>query len=124
MQKDLKAYRKSYEKGALLESEIPSDPLELFQSWFQLADEANSVEEANAMNIATVGHNMVPISRIVLLKKFSKDGFVFFTNYNSQKGKALNENPRCCLSFFWPSLEKQIIIQGEAVKISSEESES
>lgn len=124
MQKDLKAYRKSYEKGALVESDLPADPLELFQSWFQLADDAGTIDEANAMNIATVGHDLVPISRIVLLKSFSKEGFVFYTNYNSQKGKALDENPRCCLSFFWPSLEKQVIIQGEALKISREDSEA
>ncbi|TRO66303.1 pyridoxamine 5'-phosphate oxidase [Christiangramia sabulilitoris] len=123
MQKDLKSYRKSYEKGELLESDIPGDPYELFQSWFQLADEAETVEEANAMNIATVGKDMAPVSRIVLLKGYSKDGFIFYTNYKSQKGKALSENPKCCLSFFWPSLEKQVIIHGEATKLSPEESE-
>ncbi len=123
MQKDLTSYRKSYEKGLLLETDIPDDPFELFQSWFQLADKADTIEEANAMSIATTGRDMNPISRIVLLKSYSKKGFIFFTNYNSQKGKALSENPKCCLSFFWPSLEKQVIIQGEASKISDTESE-
>ena len=123
MEKDLKDYRKSYEKGTLSELDLPENPLELFQSWFHLADEAESVEEANAMNISTVGKDMMPVSRIVLLKSYNKDGFVFFTNYDSQKGKALNENPQCCISFFWPSLEKQVIIHGEASKISKQESE-
>lgn len=122
MQKDLKDYRKSYEKGELLENDIPSDPMELFQSWFHLADEADSVEEANAMSISTVGKDLAPKSRIVLLKSYSREGFTFFTNYESQKGKDLSENPKCCISFFWPSLEKQIIIQGEAKKLPQQES--
>ncbi|MCH4823311.1 pyridoxamine 5'-phosphate oxidase [Gramella lutea] len=122
MQKDLKDYRKSYEKGELLENEIPNDPMELFQSWFHLADEAASVEEANAMSISTVGNDLAPKSRIVLLKSYSREGFTFFTNYDSQKGKDLDENPKCCISFFWPSLEKQIIIQGEATKLPETDS--
>ncbi|MDR5590456.1 pyridoxamine 5'-phosphate oxidase [Christiangramia sp. SM2212] len=123
MEKDLKDYRKSYEKGKLLENEIPKDPFELFQSWFNLADSSNSVEEANAMSISTVGENEFPRTRVVLLKGFSKNGFTFYTNYSSLKGKALASNPKCCISFFWPGLEKQIIMQGEAVKISKKESE-
>lgn len=123
MQKDLKDYRKSYEKGQLLESDIPDDPFELFQSWFKIADESSSVEEANAMSISTSGKDHWPNCRIVLLKSFSREGFVFFTNYESQKGNDLSNNPKCCISFFWPSLEKQIIIQGKAVRISEEESE-
>jgi len=123
MEKDLKDYRKSYEKGTLTEEDLPENPLELFQSWFHLADEAESVEEANAMNISTVGKDMMPVSRIVLLKSYNKEGFTFFTNYDSQKGKALAENPHCCISFFWPSLEKQVIIHGQASKISKQESE-
>lgn len=122
MSKDLKDYRKSYEKGKLLEKDIPHDPLNLFQSWFDLADKTDSVEEANAMSIATVGENMMPKTRIVLLKGFGKKGLFFYTNYSSDKGKALAENPQCCVSFFWPSLEKQIIIQGEAHKISEQDS--
>lgn len=123
MQKDLKDYRKSYEKGELKKSDIPKDPLELFESWFHLADESETVEEANAMNISTVGKDMIPLSRIVLLKSYSKEGFTFFTNYDSQKGKALSQNANCCISFFWPALEKQIIIQGVASKIPEKESE-
>lgn len=124
MQKDLTDYRKSYEKGKLLEADIPNEPFELFQSWFNLADTASSVEEANAMSISTVGSDLFPKTRVVLLKGFSKEGFMFYTNYESDKGKALKENSKCCLSFFWPALEKQVIIQGEATKVSREESES
>ena len=123
MQKDLKDYRKSYEKGELNESEIPHDPFKLFDSWFHLADSADSVEEANAMSISTVGKDLWPKTRVVLLKSFSKEGFVYFTNYESQKGKDLQENPKCCISFFWPSLEKQIIVQGQVSKLPENESE-
>ena len=123
MEKDLRDYRKSYEKGTLMEEDLPHNPLELFQSWFHLADKSESVEEANAMNISTVGKDMMPVSRIVLLKSFNKDGFVFFTNYDSQKGKAIHENPQCCISFFWPSLEKQVIIHGEATRLPKQDSE-
>ena len=122
MEKDLKDYRKSYEKGKLLENEIPEDPFELFKSWFDLADNSDEVEEANAMSISTVGKDQIPKTRVVLLKSFNSKGLTFFTNYSSTKGQDLEANPKCCISFFWPSLEKQIIIQGEARKISAEES--
>lgn len=124
MNKDLKDYRKSYEKGKLLETDIPKEPFQLFQTWFELADSAEEVEEANAMSISTVGKDMMPKTRIVLLKGFNQEGLHFYTNYSSDKGKALAENPMCCISFFWPSLEKQIIMQGEALKISESESKN
>ncbi|MCG9971795.1 pyridoxamine 5'-phosphate oxidase [Christiangramia crocea] len=124
MQNDLTKYRRSYEKGRLLEDDIPKDPLILFQSWFGLAHDSTLVEEAYAMSLSTVGKDMMPKTRIVLMKSFDREGFVFFTNYESDKGKDLEENPKCCLSFFWPALEKQVIIQGEVSKIAKEESES
>lgn len=123
MQKNLTSYRRSYEKGRLLESDIPVDPLILFRAWFDLADESSLVEEANAMSISTVGKDLMPKTRIVLLKSFDAEGFIFFTNYESDKGKHLKENPKCCLSFFWPALEKQVIIQGEVTKVAEEESD-
>lgn len=123
MQNDLTSYRRSYEKGRLLESDIPVDPLILFRAWFDLADESSLVEEANAMSISTVGKDLMPKTRIVLLKSFDAEGFIFFTNYESDKGKHLKENPKCCLSFFWPALEKQVIIQGEVTKVAEEESD-
>lgn len=123
MQKDLTHYRRSYEKGSLMEKDLPIDPIILFESWFKLADESTLVQEANTMSISTVGNDRWPKTRIVLLKSFSPEGFIFFTNYESAKGKDLELNPKCCLSFFWPALEKQIIIQGKASKIGKEESE-
>ncbi|CAL66805.1 pyridoxamine 5'-phosphate oxidase [Christiangramia forsetii] len=123
MEKDLANYRRSYEKGELLERDIPDDPYILFESWFNLADNSKNVEEANAMSISTVGKDLMPKTRVVLLKSFDPDGLYFYTNYDSVKGRDLDENPKCCISFFWPSLEKQIIIQGEVVKVSSKKSE-
>ncbi|MFV9484427.1 pyridoxamine 5'-phosphate oxidase [Christiangramia sp. ASW11-125] len=124
MNKNLNDYRKSYKKDRIEDDAIPEDPLQFFQDWFNQADNLDDILEANAMNIATVGKDMVPKSRIILLKAFGLEGFHFYTNYSSDKGKALAENPNCCLSFFWPELEKQVIIQGTAVKISEEESEA
>jgi len=117
MSKDLSNYRKSYEKQELLESNCPENPLELFQKWFLNADASDTVEETNAVSLSTIGKDGYPKSRIVLLKKYSQEGFIFYTNYNSEKGKAIQENNQVCLSFFWPSLEQQIIIKGKAEKL-------
>ena len=118
MSKDLSGYRKSYEKQELLESNCPENPMELFQKWFLSADASEMVEETNAMTVSTIGKDGFPKSRVVLLKKYTWEGFIFYTNYNSEKGKAIQENNHVCLSFFWPGLEQQIIIKGEAEKIS------
>jgi len=122
MNENLNDYRTSYEKESIEDNAVPSNPLEFFKDWFHQADASKEVQEANAMSIATVGKDQIPKTRVILLKAFGKDGFYFYTNYSSDKGKALEENPHCCLSFFWPALEKQIIIQGTAAKISEEES--
>lgn len=124
MSKDLSNYRKSYEKQELLESNCPENPIELFKNWFKKADESNSIEEANAMSIATIGKDGFPKTRIVLLKKLTNEGFVFYTNYTSEKGKAIAENNNICLSFFWPALEQQIIIKGTAEKLAENTSDS
>ena len=118
MAKDLSNYRKSYEKQELLENNCPENPLELFQKWFLNADASETIEETNAVSLSSVGKDGYPKSRIVLLKKYSQEGFIFYTNYNSEKGKAIQENNQVCLSFFWPALEQQIIIKGKAEKLS------
>ena len=117
--KDLSNYRKSYEKSALLEDQIPEDPINLFHKWFYEAEDLNAVDEVNAMSVATIGLDGFPKSRVVLLKKFNEEGFIFYTNYNSEKGKAIIENPNVCLSFFWPTVERQIIIKGKAEKTTA-----
>ncbi|CAM1372686.1 Pyridoxine/pyridoxamine 5'-phosphate oxidase [Tenacibaculum litopenaei] len=118
MAHDLSDYRKSYEKQELLEKHCPENPIELFRDWFMLADATDNVVEANAMSVATIGKDGFPKTRVVLLKKYTWEGFIFYTNYQSEKGKAIAENNAVCLSFFWPSLEQQIIIKGRAEKLS------
>lgn len=118
MAHDLSDYRKSYEKRELLEHNCPENPIELFRDWFFVADESEMVEEANAMTIASIGLDGFPKSRVVLLKKYTWEGFIFYTNYNSEKGKAILNNNHVCLSFFWAGLEQQIIIKGKAEKLA------
>lgn len=121
---DLSNYRKSYDKNELLESTIPTNPMELFDSWFREVEDAGGEFEVNAMTVATIGKDGFPKSRVVLLKQVTQEGFVFYTNYNSEKGKAIIFNPQVCLSFFWPNLERQVIIKGTAVKTSPEVSDA
>jgi len=118
MNKDLSNYRKSYEKSELLLSTVPDNPLQLFQAWFYEVDGSDSIDEANAMTISTIGLDGFPKSRVVLLKKYTHEGFIFYTNYNSEKGKAIAKNNNVCLSFFWHAAERQIIIKGKVEKIA------
>jgi pyridoxamine 5'-phosphate oxidase len=116
---DLSNYRKSYEKSELLEQSIPEDPINLFHKWFHEVKDFGGVDEVNAMTVASFGLDGFPKSRVVLLKHYDEEGFVFYTNYNSEKGKSILRNPNICLSFFWHSLERQVIIKGMAEKTSS-----
>ncbi|SNY99449.1 pyridoxamine 5'-phosphate oxidase [Flagellimonas pacifica] len=118
MQKDLSNYRKSYEKSALTEDAIKENPLEQFQKWFYEVEATDGLDEPNAMTISTIGLDGFPKNRVVLMKKYTHEGFIFYTNYLSEKGKALEKNPSVCLSFFWPNLERQIIIKGKTEKIA------
>ncbi|MET6991090.1 pyridoxamine 5'-phosphate oxidase [Sediminicola arcticus] len=118
MQKDLGNYRKSYEKSALEEDTISDNPIELFQKWFYEVEASEGVDEPNAMTISTIGVDGFPKSRVVLLKKYTHEGFIFYTNYTSEKGRAIADNPNVCLSFFWPNMERQIIIKGKAEKLA------
>lgn len=119
---DLAQIRREYSQHSLDEKSISSNPFIQFENWFNEAI-ASQLLEVNAMNLATVSENGRPSSRIVLLKGFSENGFSFYTNYQSNKGKELNGNPFCALSFFWPELERQIRIEGVAEKVSAEDSE-
>ncbi len=117
MNSDLSNYRKSYEKHELLESNVPENPMELFKKWFHEVDDFFA-GETNAMTVSTIGLDGYPKSRVVLLKKYTYEGFIFYTNYDSEKGKAIEANPNVCLSFFWQDAERQIIIKGQAEKIA------
>lgn len=116
---DLSNYRKSYEKSQLIETDIPDDPINLFHKWFYEVEDFGGVDEVNAMSVSTIGLDGFPKSRVVLLKKYNEEGFIFYTNYDSEKGKAITANPNVCLSFFWHSMERQVIIKGIAEKSST-----
>ncbi|RAJ15675.1 pyridoxamine 5'-phosphate oxidase [Arenibacter echinorum] len=118
MQKDLGNYRKSYEKSSLTEEVISDNPMELFQKWFYEVEASDGVDEPNAMTVSTIGLDGFPKNRVVLLKKYTFEGFIFYTNYESEKGRAITQNPHVCISFFWPNMERQIIIKGRAEKIA------
>lgn len=117
MEKNLQDYRRSYEKFELRRASLETDPIQQFQKWFEEQEGSSELIEVNAMTLSCVGSDGFPKSRVVLLKSFSNDGFVFFTNYESEKGKAILENPHVCLSFFWPNTQRQIIIKGKAEKV-------
>ncbi len=118
MDKDLGTYRRSYEKSELDESQVPDNPIQLFQTWFYEVESFGGVEEANAMTVSTIGFDGFPKNRVVLLKKYTHEGFIFYTNYDSEKGKAIAKDPNVCLSFFWPNLERQVIVKGKATKVA------
>jgi pyridoxamine 5'-phosphate oxidase len=122
LQKDIADIRKDYKLRSLLESDVEPDPIKQFQLWWNEAIKSN-IEEPNAMTLATCGKNGKPSARMVLLKGLSNEGFVFFTNYDSRKGKDLKENPNACLVFFWKELERQVRIEGKVEKLSEAKSD-
>lgn len=113
--------RKDYQLQSLSEVDVADNPVEQFGKWWDDAVKSEIVE-ANAMTLATVGADNAPAARIVLLKGYDTNGFIFFTNYNSNKGLQLDKNANACLVFFWKELERQVRISGIAEKISAEES--
>ena len=119
---DLGHLRKSYTKSELTVVDIENNPLSFFKKWFEEASEHPEIEEANAMTLATLGLDDFPKARIVLLKALSVEGFEFYTNYLSEKGLSIAHHAKVGLSFFWPALERQVIIKGEAKKVSGESS--
>jgi pyridoxamine 5'-phosphate oxidase len=121
-QEELQNIREEYNAAALSEASTKANPMKQFELWFDEAQAAN-VPETSAMNLATATHDGRPSSRIVLLKGFSDNGFIFYTNYLSRKGKEISKNPNGAITFFWPAMERQIRIEGTIEKISKEESE-
>jgi len=118
---DLSDFRKEYSDKGLLREDLLNDPLEQFEQWFSQAIELK-LHEPNAMSLATVDSGGMPLLRTVLLKYFDASGFVFFTNYESRKAEHIEGNPKVSLLFPWITLERQVIVQGKAEKISSAES--
>ena len=119
---DISAMRRQYGEIGLVESDLPSEPISLFNSWLKEAAANEVVVEANAMVLSTVSEK-IPSSRTVLLKDLTREGFTFFTNYGSSKAKAIDENSSVSLLFPWYPMERQVIIIGSAKKIARQESE-
>lgn len=115
--------RKDYQLQSLTENEVKLHPVDQFADWWDAAIRA-SIDEVNAMTLATASPDGIPSARTVLLKGYDKNGFVFFTNYESYKGRQLAENPRACLVFFWKELERQVRITGLVEKTSAAESDT
>jgi len=118
---DIASIRKDYSLKSLEISDVDTDPLTQFHNWFKEAVEAEALE-VNAMTLATLSPDGFPNGRIVLLKELDK-GFVFFTNYQSEKGREIEANPNASLTFFWPELERQVRVKGQIEKVSSNESD-
>lgn len=110
--------RKIYDRSELLESQIKENPMEQFRNWFLEAEQTPQISEANAMAISTLENDGCPRTRMVLLKSYTWEGFIFYTNYDSRKGKAIESNHKACLHFFWPNLERQIIIKANLEKLA------
>ena len=121
--KTLQNLRIEYSSSPINESEVDTNPISFFGKWFDEAMAAE-VREPNAMTLATATRDGIPSARIVLLKGADKNGFSFYSNYLSRKGKELAKNPSACLVFFWPELGRQVRIEGKILKLSKEESEA
>lgn len=119
---ELSDLRREFSSAGLIESEMAADPFMQFSLWMRSVVDSG-ITDPNAMTLATVGVDGRPSARVVLLKDFSSEGFTFFTNYASKKGRDLEENPYAVLHFFWPQFDRQVIIYGKAVRSSREESE-
>ncbi|MCW3113609.1 MAG: pyridoxamine 5-phosphate oxidase [Segetibacter sp.] len=115
--------RKDYKLKSLREEDVLSNPIEQFTNWWSEAV-SSKIEEVNAMTLATSAIDGTPYARIVLLKGLTNEGFMFFTNYESAKGKELAQNPKAALVFFWKELERQVRIEGTVEKVSEAESEA
>lgn len=119
---ELQNLRQDYSAATLTEKEVKQDPIRQFEKWFDEAVAAN-IHEPNAMTLATATTGGHPSARVVLLKGFNKDGFMFYTNYLSRKGKEMAKNPLVSVVFFWGELERQVRIEGTIEKLSREQSE-
>lgn len=122
--KNVADLRKDYRAGVLNRRDLLSDPIDQFAAWFVEASADPSIAEANAMTLSTASTDGEVTSRIVLLKGYGSDGLRFFSNYESRKGRQIEENPRVALNFHWPSQERQIKITGLAGRLPTEQSEA
>ncbi|MBN9298530.1 MAG: pyridoxamine 5'-phosphate oxidase [Filimonas sp.] len=122
MNASIAAIRTDYKQKTLNEADVANEPITQFATWWKEAL-ASEIDEVNAMTLATASKEGIPAARIVLLKSYDDKGFVFFTNYNSHKGKEIAENPHAVLVFFWKELERQVRITGTVAKVSAADSD-
>jgi len=122
MRDNLQDYRRNYTKGELTKSSVDSNPLQQFRKWFYEVKNSETIDEVNAMTLTTLGLDGFPKGRVVLLKEYDEYGFYFYTNYLSEKGLSIEQNEKVSLSFFWPGMERQIIIKGIATKTTEQDS--
>lgn len=118
---DLESERKEYDKGTLDAADLGDDPVAALSRWLEDAMAAGQLEPT-AMMLATVGADLMPSSRVVLCKRIDADGLRFYTNFDSEKGKQLSANPRAAATFFWPSLERQVRVEGLVERVSRDDS--
>ncbi|WP_163557177.1 pyridoxamine 5'-phosphate oxidase [Halomonas sp. NO4] len=123
MTRNIADIRRDYEGGRLDEDQVPDDPRVLFDEWMTLALE-NEGEDGNAMTLATVDSQGLPHARVLLLKGYDEQGLVFYTNYHSHKGSELANVPHAALVFWWPSLSRQVRVEGRVEQVSAEESDA
>ncbi|GAB2691129.1 pyridoxamine 5'-phosphate oxidase [Mucilaginibacter koreensis] len=119
---DIQNLRQDYRAASLAEGDVKADPILQFETWFNQAVDAE-IHEPNAMMLATATHDGRPSARVLLLKGFNEQGFMFYTNYLSRKGKEIAKNPLGSMLFFWGPLERQVRIEGTIEKLSKEQSE-
>ena len=115
---DLQSYRVNYDKNREFDFKKIINPFTLFKQWFEEFDNDNFESEVNAMTLSTINKQGFPKSRVVLLKEFDEKGFIFYSNYKSEKGVSIENNNKVCLSFFWEEHQRQVIIKGYAEKTS------
>jgi len=121
MNRDIADMRQNYERGLLLEEHLDANPIVQFRSWFDTAKEQD-ILEPNAMTVATVDGDGIPAATTVLLKELTDEGFIFYTNYGSDKASNIDQNPNVSLLFLWKSIERQVRVTGTAQKVSREKS--
>ena len=117
MNRDISSIRRDYQLASLDEASTAANPMDQFEHWWEEAIQSN-IDEVNAFTLSTIALNGAPTARVVLLKGFTPEGFVFFTNYDSNKGKEIAAHPIVAMNFFWKELERQVRITGSIKKVS------
>ncbi|MHA6696367.1 pyridoxamine 5'-phosphate oxidase [Chryseobacterium sp. A301] len=120
---NLHDWRQNYKRSELLETELEKNPMQQFKTWFLEAQSLESLSEPNAMAVSSLESDGTLRTRMVLLKEYTWEGFVFYTNYNSRKGHAIQEHPQISLHFFWPAMERQVLISARAEKVAESQSD-